>query len=91
MNVLHDSFAVNGASRSSRFRLIRLIGLAALTLFMIWEVATRSLAAYFADARPETAIWLRSSEPTALLNLAEAKLAPVMTASYQASPTSLIS
>ena len=71
--------ASNGASRSSRFRLIRLIILAALALFLVWEVATRSLAAYFADARPETAIRLRSSEPTALLNLAEAKLAPVFT------------
>ena len=71
MNVLPGSFAVNGASGSSRFRLIRLGILAALALFLVWEVATRSLAAYFADPQPETAIRLRSTEPTALLNLAE--------------------
>ncbi|MGD0533684.1 MAG: hypothetical protein ABSA62_15870 [Methyloceanibacter sp.] len=60
------------ASRSSR---VRLLILAALALFLVWEVLTRSLAAYFADADPEAALRLRSTNPTALLNLAEDRLA----------------
>ena len=45
-----------------------------LALFLIWEVITRSLAAYWAEARPETAIHLPSANPTALVNVAEIKL-----------------
>ena len=42
-----------------RFRLIILV---ALAVFLVWEVVTRSVAAYLADASPETAIALRSTE-----------------------------
>ena len=59
------------ASRASRFR--RMI-FTLLALFLVWEVITRSVAAYLADARPEMAIRLRATNPTALLNLAEAEL-----------------
>jgi hypothetical protein len=59
------------ASQSSRLRLILL---APLALFLVWEVITRSVAAYLADASPETAIRLRSTNPTALLNLADYRL-----------------
>jgi len=60
-NVSHD------ASLSPR---LRLLILAPLALFLVWEVITRSLVAYLADADPEMALRLRSNYPTALLNLA---------------------
>jgi hypothetical protein len=47
---------------------------APLALFLVWEVITRSVAAYLANTRPEIAIQLRSTNPKALLNLAEAEL-----------------
>ncbi|MGO8842748.1 MAG: hypothetical protein ACLQF1_16965, partial [Methyloceanibacter sp.] len=56
------------ANRSARFRLLILVPIA---LFLVWEVLTRSLAAYYADASPEAALRLDSTNPTALLNLAE--------------------
>jgi hypothetical protein len=61
-------YGVDQARRSSR---LRLLILAPLALFLVWEVLTRSLAAYFADASPEAALRLRPTNPTALLNLAE--------------------
>ena len=73
------------ARHSSR---IRLLILAALALFLLWEVLTRSFTAYLADASPQEALRLRSTNPTALLNLAEdtlsldesfKDLAPVLT------------
>ena len=45
-----------------------------LVAFLVWEVITRSIAAYLADTSPEAAIRLWSTNPTALLNLADAKL-----------------
>jgi hypothetical protein len=66
--------------RASRFRRLILTPFALflvwapLALFLVCEVITRSGAAYLADARPEMAIQLRSTNPTALLNLAEAEL-----------------
>ena len=59
------------ASRSSR---LRILVLAPLILFLVWEVVTRSFAAYLADTRPDIALGLRSTNPTALLNLAQDKL-----------------
>jgi len=56
------------ANRSAR---VRLLILAPIALFLVWEVLTRSLAAYYADASPEAALRLDSTNPTALLNLAE--------------------
>jgi hypothetical protein len=55
----------------SRWRLLLIVALAA---FLIWEVITRSFAAYFADASPEMAIRLRPTDPVALLNLGESHL-----------------
>ena len=48
--------------------------LAPLAAFLVWEVITRSLAAYLADASPEAAIRLWSTNPTALVNLADLRL-----------------
>ena len=50
--------------------------LTTLAVFLVWEVITRSIAAYLADASPEAAIRLRSTNPTALLNLADVRLNP---------------
>src|SRR5262249_22657669 len=52
----------------------RVIILAALAAFLVWEVVTRGVAAYLAEVSPEMAIYFRPSESTALLNLAEKKL-----------------
>lgn len=57
--------------RSSRLRLLILVPFA---LFLVWEVITRSFAAYLAHASPEIAIHLRPNNPIALVNLAQAKL-----------------
>ncbi len=71
---------VRRASRTSRFQRMILTHVALFlvwapfALFLVWEVITRSVAAYLADARPEMAIRLRATNPTALLNLAEAEL-----------------
>ena len=46
----------------------------ALGVFLVWEVVTRGVAAYLADSSPEKALYLRATEATALLNLAEKKL-----------------
>ena len=48
--------------------------LAPLAAFLVWEVLTRSLAAYLADAGPEAALRLWSTNPAALLNLADLRL-----------------
>jgi hypothetical protein len=48
--------------------------LAPLTLFLVWEVMTRSLVAYLADANPELAVRLRFNSPSAVLNIAHATL-----------------
>lgn len=48
--------------------------LAAVAVILTWQVVTRSLASYLARAAPETALVLRPDDPTALLNLADAKL-----------------
>ena len=42
--------------------------------FLVWEVVTRGVAAYLAEASPEKALALRSTQATALLNLAEKTL-----------------
>jgi hypothetical protein len=66
------SWSVLGVNeRASRWSRLRLMILIPLAVFLLWEVITRSLAAYLADARPELALRLRSTNPTALLNLAQ--------------------
>ena len=50
------------------------IVLALTGVFLAWEVISRSLAAYLAEATPELALWLRADQPTALLNIADSKL-----------------
>lgn len=68
------SWSVSNAYKHVSRSRLRLLIIVFLALFLVWEVLTRSLAAYFADASPETALGLRSDNPTALLNLADDKL-----------------
>ena len=58
-------------TKSPKFRYSVLAGIA---FFVLFEVMTRSVTAYFAATSPETALRLRSTYPAALLNLAEAQL-----------------
>jgi hypothetical protein len=80
INLSRSSSPSGNKDRASRFQRMILTPFALfliwapLALFLIWEVLTRSVADYLADARPETAIQLRSTNSTALLNLAEAEL-----------------
>jgi hypothetical protein len=61
------------ADRPRRLRAILLAGLGA---FLVWQIVTRSLAAYLAHEAPITALILRPNEPTALIALADAALNP---------------
>jgi hypothetical protein len=47
---------------------------AALAVVLAWEVTSRTFAAFLADVAPEQALPIHSRQPTALLNLALAKL-----------------
>ena len=75
------------AGRWSRLRPLILVLLA---VFLVWEVVTRSLTASLADTSPKMALYLRSTDATALLNLAEHALNRDSTAGeakpYLASP-----
>lgn len=67
--------AVSDNAKSSRWRgAIWPLSLVALALFLVWEIVTESLTAYLADGQPEVAIQWRSSNPRALLNLAQIEL-----------------
>jgi hypothetical protein len=53
---------------------LRTIILAACAALWTWLVVTRSVAAYLADAAPQSALWLSPGQPEALLNLADRAL-----------------
>jgi hypothetical protein len=48
---------------------------AIIAAVLVWQVTTRSLVAYLASSDPETALFLRSTDPTALLSVADRTLA----------------
>lgn len=54
----------------------RIVVLAAFGAVLVWQIVTRSLAAYLAVEAPSTALTLRPNEPTALVALADAMLNP---------------
>jgi hypothetical protein len=64
--------------RSWRFRAMVM---ASIAIFLVWEVSTRSVVAYLADVAPEAALTLRSTDPTALLKLADRSIRHKQTAS----------
>lgn len=63
----------------------RLLVLGVLAVFLIWEVTTRGLASYLAESNPAASLHLRAGNPTALLNLIEAKLDDVQRTRKQSS------
>ncbi len=61
---------------ADRPRWLRAVVVAGLGAFLLWQIVTRSFAAYLAHEAPATALALRANEPTALLALADAALNP---------------
>jgi hypothetical protein len=59
------------SNRTLRFRAVVLAGLAVV---LVWQVVSTSLVAYLADAAPQVAVILDSTNPTALLNIADNRL-----------------
>ena len=59
----------------NRPSLLSVLVFAALAVVLVGLVVTKSLAAYFAELDPDTAIWLNSHEPFALMRLADKRLA----------------
>src|SRR5262245_39222934 len=53
---------------------MRAIAVSAVAVLLVWQITYRSFAAFLADFAPETALVLRPTEPTALLNLADKSL-----------------
>src|SRR5262245_49638205 len=66
---------------------IRALILFAFASFLLWEVLTRGVAAYLATLSPETALALRPTEPTALVNLAEQKRRDLISKEVKPRPT----
>jgi hypothetical protein len=58
----------NGLPRN---RIVVIVGIA---LFLFWEIATRTLAAYLAEVAPDAALMMRSTNSTALLKVADREL-----------------
>ena len=56
-------------------RYLRAIVLSVLAAFLVWQVITRTFVAYLANVAPETALTLAPTNPDALLNLADKRLA----------------
>jgi hypothetical protein len=63
--------ALNEQSSRPRFRTLVLAGVG---LVLVWQVISRSLVAYLAAATPQAALFFGSTNPTALLNLADQSL-----------------
>jgi hypothetical protein len=79
----------NAAPRSNyfaQFWRFRSIVFVAIAVFLVWQVVTRSFVAYLAEVTPETALQFRSTEPTALVNLAEKRLSLKLAAGKTESP-----
>jgi hypothetical protein len=55
----------------NRLNILRAGILTALAILLVWQVVSRSLVAYLANAAPEAALKLRPDDPRALLKLAE--------------------
>jgi hypothetical protein len=86
-----SSTVSTGAKKLSRWRRMILTPFALfliwvpVALFLVWAVITKSVVAYLAHADPESAVKV-SSDPTALLNLAQARLEFLQIGKGAASP-----
>ena len=85
-----------GLRKSRRFSIV---AFSVLGVFLLYHLVTKGLSAYLADTNPQAALFLNSSNPTALLNLAEDKLStdpsfklldPVLAAPRNAGPGSVV-
>jgi hypothetical protein len=63
-------------TEAAKPRRLRAVLLAGLGVLLLWQIGTRSLAAYLGSEAPDAALVLRPNEPTALLDLADAELNP---------------
>lgn len=66
----------SATAQSGRSKAISAIALAALGALLVWQIGTRSLAAYLAEESPQAALRLQADEPTALAALADRTLNP---------------
>ncbi len=62
------------ARQPRKSRLLRATLFAALATILVWEIVSRTFAAYLAGAAPEQALVIRADQPAAMLNLANQKL-----------------
>ncbi|MET0195151.1 MAG: hypothetical protein ABW200_17460 [Hyphomicrobiaceae bacterium] len=62
------------ATERSSFPFIRSVVFALLGAALAWQVLAHSLVAHLAEPSPETALRLRSDDPSALINIADRKL-----------------
>ena len=62
------------ATERSSFPFVRTAVFVALGVALTWQVLAHSLVAHLAEASPETALSLRSDDPTALINISDRKL-----------------
>ncbi len=60
-------------------QLVRSVVLVTLASVLVWQVITKSFAAYLANEAPEAALNFDSSEPVALVTLAEARVKSALT------------
>lgn len=65
----------------------RTLVFAVSALILAWLVVSRSLAAYLANAAPQTALWFDSGQPEALVNLADQALSAARAAQGGAART----
>jgi hypothetical protein len=78
----------NMGTSQHRIPRLRAILFAALAAILVWEVTSRTLVAYLANAAPEQALVIRAHEPTAILNLADQKLSQLDSTGADASAQS---
>jgi Tfp pilus assembly protein PilF len=75
---LTTGIAVNKMSTVSapiyRSQTLKPVLFAALAAVLVWEVTSRTFAAFLANFAPEQALHIHSQQPTALLKLAQTKL-----------------
>jgi len=60
--------------QSHHSRWVRSVALIALAGVLVWQVITKNFAAYLALEAPEMALNFHSSQPVALVTLADARL-----------------
>ena len=73
--------------QSHHFRWVRTVVLMSLAGLLVWQVVTKSFAAYLAYESPKMALNFHSAEPVALVTLAEDSLNPAPTETASSAAT----